>query len=245
MTQVAKSRLPSGAAMRVAAAGVVLCLIVTAAAAQNPFAPPNQALPKDPKASPESKPAPGGSGDANASKRTALKAPGSSVPTDPVMRARLLRDLYAMLATAEDQTSATTITTAIERLWQAGAGDTVSVLLDRAVKAAAGERPDLALRLLGTVTRIAPDYPEGFNRRAFVYYSMNELELALGDLRRVIALDPNHYKALEGLAQILREIDQKKAALEVYRRLISVHPHWSGTKTVVEELERTVGGQGT
>ncbi len=177
--------------------------------------------------------------------KLSLKAPGSSIPIDPVKRARLLKDLYAFLATAEDKESAGQITEAIERVWMAAAGDTVAVLLDRAVKAAATERPDLALSMLDTVTRIAPDFPEGFNRRAYVYYGLNEYERALGDLRRVLALEPNHYKALEGLGQILKETDRKKAALEVYRRLVEVHPFASGAKTTLEELERVVAGQGS
>jgi len=59
-----------------------------------------------------------------------------------------------------------------------------------------------------------------------------------------LALDPNHFKALDGLGQILREIGQKKAALEVYRKLISVHPYWAGAKEAMIELERDVKGQG-
>ncbi len=177
--------------------------------------------------------------------RPQLKAPGASIPENPAMRARLKRDLYALLAAAQDQESATTIANSIERLWIAGVGDTAQVLMERAAKSAAADRPDLALRMLDTVTRIAPDFAEGFNRRAYVYYSMNEFERALGDLRRVLALDPNHYKALDGLGQILRELGQKKAALEVYRRLNAVHPYWPGVKATLDELERTVAGQGT
>ena len=37
---------------------------------------------------------------------------------------------------------------------------------------------------------------------------------ALGDLRRALALDPNHFKSLDGLGQILREIGQKKAGAQ-------------------------------
>jgi len=178
------------------------------------------------------------------SQRRPLRAPGASIPTDPAKRAQLLRDLYALLATAEDQENATAIANAIEQLWSVSASDTVKVLMERAAKANAEQRQDLALRMLDTVTKIAPDLPEGFNRRAFIYYSLNEVERAMGDLRRVLALDPNHYKALDGLGQILREIGRKEAALQVYRRLYAVHPFWPNVKNTLDELERTEGGQG-
>ena len=71
-----------------------------------------------------------------------------------------------------------------------------------------------------------------------------DIERALGDLRRALALDPNHFKALDGLAQILREIGQKKPALKAFRQLLDIHPYWAGAKQAVDELERDVDGQG-
>ena len=72
------------------------------------------------------------------------------------------------------------------------------------------QEPELALKLLDAVVELAPDYAEGWNRRAYVHYMQSDYERAMGDLRRVLALEPNHFKALDGLAQILREIGEKK-----------------------------------
>jgi cytochrome c-type biogenesis protein CcmH/NrfG len=77
-----------------------------------------------------------------------------------------------------------------------------------------------------------------------VHFVRKDTERALGDLRRALALDPTHFKALDGLAQILREIGQKKAALKAFKELLEVHPYWSGAKQAIEELEREVEGQG-
>jgi tetratricopeptide (TPR) repeat protein len=94
------------------------------------------------------------------------------------------------------------------------------------------------------VVEQAPDFTEGWNRRAFVHFQLNNVRMALGDLRRALALDPNHFKALDGLAQVLRDIGEKPAALEVLRRLAGVHPYWSGAEQTIVELEREVEGQG-
>lgn len=178
-------------------------------------------------------------------KRPFHRVPGaSSVPDDPAQRAKLLSDLYAHLATSEDEAAAQSTAAAIERVWLSGGGDTVGLLMERALGVHKQKNADLALKLLDAVTELAPDYPEGWNRRAYILYMENDTSRALGDLRRVLALDPNHFKALDGLGQILREIGQKKAALEVYRKLLDVHPFWPGAKDVVAELEREVKGQG-
>jgi cytochrome c-type biogenesis protein CcmH/NrfG len=60
----------------------------------------------------------------------------------------------------------------------------------------------------------------------------------------VLALDPNHFNSLDVLARILREIGQKKAALQAYRQLLDVYPFWPGARQAIDELSRDVEGQG-
>jgi len=170
--------------------------------------------------------------------------PGSVLPKTPAEREKTLSDLYALLSTADDEESAKAIADAIERVWVHSGSATIDLLMERSIKAMNEKKVDLALKLLDSVVELAPDFTEGWNRRAYVYFVQNDIERALGDLRRTLALDPHHFKALDGLAQILREIGQKKAALEAFKELIDVHPYWSGAKQAIEELEREVEGQG-
>ena len=163
---------------------------------------------------------------------------------NPAEREKTLSDLYALLATADDEDTAKAITDAIERVWLHSGSATIDVLMERSIKAMSQKKVDLALKLLDSVVDLAPDYTEAWNRRAYVHFVRKDTERALGDLRRALALDPNHFKALDGLAQILREIGQKKPALKAFRQLLDVHPYWSGAKEAVEELERDVDGQG-
>jgi tetratricopeptide (TPR) repeat protein len=169
---------------------------------------------------------------------------GSAMPKTPAERDKTLSDLYALLATADDEESAKAITDAIERVWLHSGSATIDLLMERASKAISEKKLDLALKLLDYVVELAPDFAEAWNRRAYVYFVRNDIERALGDLRRTLALDPNHYKALDGLGQILREIGQKKAALKAFKQLLEVHPYWSGAKQTASELEREVDGQG-
>ena len=128
-------------------------------------------------------------------------------------------------------------------MWLYSGSPTVDLLFGRAMQAVAGKNYDRALRFLDHVVEQAPDFTEGWSRRAFVHFQLNEVGLALGDLRRALALDPCHFKALDGLAQVLRDIGEKGAALAVLRRLADVHPHWAGTEKAIEELAREVEGQ--
>jgi tetratricopeptide (TPR) repeat protein len=172
------------------------------------------------------------------------RAPRALIPESAAERALLLDELYAHLATAGSEEIAQLTSQAIEHVWLKSGSDTVNLLMERALKAVNEKKADLALKLLDGVVELAPDYAEGWSRRAYVLYTRNEFGRSLGDLRRVLALDPNHFKALDGLGQVLRELDYKKAALQVYRRLLEVHPYMSGAKAAVDELAREVEGQG-
>jgi tetratricopeptide (TPR) repeat protein len=174
------------------------------------------------------------------SKRTTQQAS----PKSPEEREKALANLYAHLATAEGEESAKTTAEAIERLWLYSGSDTINLLMERAQVAINEKNLELARKLLDHIVELAPDFAEGWNRRAYLNYMDNNLPRALGDLRRTLALDPNHFKALEGLAQILREIGEKKASLKAFQQLLEVHPYWSGAKQAIEELGREVDGQG-
>jgi tetratricopeptide (TPR) repeat protein len=166
------------------------------------------------------------------------------LPDSAVERAKMLDNLYALLATAENEEAAERTSKAIARLWLNSGSDTVTVLMARAAKAMEDKNPRLALRMLDAVVEQAPDYAEGWSQRAHVLYLEGEVHRALGDLRRALALDPNHFRALSALGHILREYGAKEGALAAYRKLLEVNPFAEGAQKAVEELEREVKGQG-
>ena len=98
--------------------------------------------------------------------------------------------------------------------------------------------------MLDEVVEQAPDYAEGWSQRGHLLYLEGETHRALGDLRRALALDPNHFRALGALAHILREYGANESALEAYRKLLQIHPFADGAQKAVDELEREVRGQG-
>jgi tetratricopeptide (TPR) repeat protein len=181
---------------------------------------------------------------AEPSARPKVPQRNSTLPRTPAEREKTLSDLYALLATADDEDAAKAIADAIERVWLHSGSATVDLLMERSIKALSDKNNDLALKLLDAVVDLAPDFTEAWNRRAYVHFVRKDTERALGDLRRALALDPHHFKALDGFAQILREMGQKKPALKAFRQLLDIHPYWSGAQQAVDELEREVDGQG-
>lgn len=169
---------------------------------------------------------------------------GLSFPQNPVEANDVLKKLFGGLSKMEDPALAQKVMSTIERIWRMPGGDTVNLLIDRASDAADKNNTDLALKLLDAAVDLAPDYAEAWNRRAFVHYLKGDTERALGDLRRALALEPNHFKALQGLAKILDEQGQKKGALKAMEQLYRVNPTTPGAKTTIDNLKKEVEGQG-
>lgn len=164
-------------------------------------------------------------------------------PRTPEERVRILGDLYTRLTEAKSAENATVIQKAIERIWLHSGSDTIDVLMSRSEKVIKDGKSELALTLLDSVIKLAPNFSEGWNRRAFVHFSSGDYNRALGDLRNVLALDHKHFQAISGLASILREFGDDKSALKAYRKVLEIHPYWDSAKTAVKELSREIEGQ--
>jgi len=229
---------PRRAAVASFALGLALVLGVALprAGAQQP-APPTDP-PAAPQEVPEVSPAPP-AGDGAAPNRLTDR-----LPTTADEKSKLLADLYAHLATAGSVEDAKKVQATIEKLWTHSGSDTVGLLMQRASKALGAKDHDTALKFLDYVVQLAPDYAEGFNRRAYIHFARNDMASAVGDLRRALALEPNHFRALDGLAQIWRQTGNAKGALSVVKQLLEVHPHWEGAARMADELAREVEGQG-
>lgn len=228
--------------------GVALAapILTLAAAAQSSREPPGRVPENAPPAtSPQPRKAepPRSAAPAAPQPRTAAKKKPAP-PDTPEAREKALANLYAHLATASEPSEATAIAAAIEALWMQSGSDTIALLLTRATQATIEKKSALARQLFDAIVDLAPDYAEGFARRAYFHYQENDTTSALGDLRRALALEPNHFRALDGLSTILKDIGEKRAALKALQQLELVHPHWPGLADELKEMERAVEGQG-
>jgi tetratricopeptide (TPR) repeat protein len=159
-------------------------------------------------------------------------------------RKDVLSSLYNQLSLSKNAASAEVIVGAIDRIWAQSGSDTTDLLMERAQLALQAQDYTLAAELLQSISEIDPRYVAGLSQLATVYYLQDRYSDAMNGLRRVLALDPMHFKAIEGLGIILRETGRNKAALQVMRQALKIHPFLESAKKAAEELERDVEGQG-
>jgi tetratricopeptide (TPR) repeat protein len=167
----------------------------------------------------------------------------NDLPETVAERDRLIGELFMRLQDAKDAETGTRIATAIERLWVYSGSDTADLLLGRATTAIEGRQADVAREVLDALIGLEPRYAEAWNRRAYLNYSEQNYAGALSDLSHVLALEPRHFKALEGLGSILKEIGQKRLALKAYRKVLELYPMADEARAAAEALAREVEGQ--
>jgi tetratricopeptide (TPR) repeat protein len=168
---------------------------------------------------------------------------GKAAPPAAERPAPTLDELFENLRRETNSVAARRIAQqVIEKLNDSGSA-TVNMLMGRAAAAMSAEKSALAEDMLTHVIVLAPDFAEGWNRRATLHYTQGNIGEALADIEKVLEIEPRHFGALSGLATILQRTGDDKRALSVWYRLLSVYPTFTNAQEAVIELEEKLAGQ--
>jgi tetratricopeptide (TPR) repeat protein len=97
-----------------------------------------------------------------------------------------------------------------------------------------------AIATFGRVIERKPDFAEGWNKRATLYYLVGEYEKSLLDCDEVMKRNPAHFGALSGYGQIYIRLNQPEKALTYFERALAVNPNMEQVEEVVQELRALV-----
>ncbi|MCH8169068.1 MAG: tetratricopeptide repeat protein [Proteobacteria bacterium] len=197
---------------------------------------PAGAQPSAPQPGPESKAGP------EAELESQLDSRPQSPEDEAALRRARLDALFARLA-RNDSPDWLSVQNEIWAQWSQSGSPAMDLLLRRAESAMENGRFELALRFLDDLVRLAPDFAEGWNKRATVYFLLEEYGRSVADIARTLALEQRHFGALSGLGMILERLGDKKGAMRAYRRGLEVHPNLPGAAQGVERLSPDVDGR--
>jgi tetratricopeptide (TPR) repeat protein len=160
---------------------------------------------------------------------------------DAVVRARHLDALFAHLKSAAVEEEADAMVAEIWKLWLQSGRPEMDTAMERAIALTATGVPALALPVLDDIVARAPDWAEGWNKRATVLYLIGEHDRSLADIERTLALEPRHFGALAGAGLIRIAKGEHRAALAAFRRALAVNPFLKERFGLIPALEREVG----
>ena len=170
---------------------------------------------------------------------------GEAVPGPLAPQGERLDNLFARLKRERSTEEARAIANEIREALSISGSATVDLLMRNASQAINDKRYGAALDFLDQVTLIAPDYAEGWNRRATVHYLLGNYPKAMSDCARVLALEPRHLGALSGIAGILQETGNDRRALEAWEAYLAYYPADREAQEQTIELMNKLAGQKT
>ena len=82
-----------------------------------------------------------------------------------------------------------------------------------------------ALLIFSQIVENFPDFSEGWNKRATLFYLVGNTDASIKDIKRTLELEPRHFGALSGLGLVYMQQGKLALAEEAFLQLITVHPN--------------------
>ena len=144
--------------------------------------------------------------------------------------ARTLRDRDPLVRALAEQ--------AMWRVWSRSGDDETDRLLGIGVEAMSERRGQVAVETFTRIIERRPDFAEGWNKRATVYYLLGEYRKSLADCDEVMKRNPYHFGALSGYGMIYLQLGDPARALGYFERALAVNPNLSQVEESVETLRQ-------
>ena len=146
-----------------------------------------------------------------------------------------LADLFERLQTTDNPAEARTVESLIWEIWEIwdvydGDGQEVERLMRDGALAMRLRNHHRAEAVLTEVTELAPDFAEGWNRRATARYLAGDYTGSVADIQRTLQLEPRHFGALSGLGLIYSELEEPGNALAAFEAALEINPHMPGAR---------------
>jgi len=101
-------------------------------------------------------------------------------------------------------------------------------------------RSEAAVETFTKVIDRRPDFAEGWNKRATVYYMLGEYTKSLADCDEVMKRNPYHFGALSGYGMIWLQLGDPEKALVWFERALDVNPNLESVEEAVQTLRRVL-----
>ena len=135
-----------------------------------------------------------------------------------------LSELFDKLFLSTNNMEASKLLFNIWDIWSIADNQETQIIFDEANQLMDVGELDNAIELFTKVIKQSPEFAEGWNKRATVYFLKGELNKSIKDIEKTLYLEPRHFGALDGLAEIYLIKDDLISAAATYRRILEIIP---------------------
>jgi tetratricopeptide (TPR) repeat protein len=147
--------------------------------------------------------------------------------------------LFRQLRDSDDLVRALT-ENSIWQTWSRSGDAKVDALFKVGVEQMNQGRTEAAIDTFTEIIRRKPDFAEGWNKRATIYFLVGDYDKSLADCDEVIKRNPQHWGALSGYGQIYVQLDRPEEALTYFQRALAVNPNLQNVENMIQQLKQVV-----
>ena len=172
----------------------------------------------------------------------AAAEPAAALPQDAA-EVNTLDKLFAELKRERNPQAAERISKRIWNEWHKSGSASIDLMMKWSNDAVAAQKYDVALDFLDEVVTLQPAFAEGWNRRATVHFIMRNFGKSMADIERTLELEPRHFGALSGMAQIMKDTGRKELALRAWQRVLDIYPMMRSAQGEIATLSEELAGE--
>ncbi len=185
------------------------------------------------------------------SREAALKSlENSEVETRAAAADRLgevgaMDDVVALLNSLRDDNELVrnTAEQSIWRIWARSGDPSVDRLYARGIREMNEGSLIRAISTFTEIIKLKPDFAEGWNKRATLYFMTEQYDKSLEDCDEVLKRNPYHFGALSGYGHIHVEFRLLEQAIEYFQRALKINPNMGSIARLIDRLERQIKDQ--
>ena len=99
---------------------------------------------------------------------------------------------------------------------------------------------EAAYKIFSTIIESAPDWAEGWNKRATVLYLMGRYQESLKDIDEVLKRESRHFGALSGQGLVQTELKNYEKAIKSYQAVQKIYPSIRAAKVMIPQLRKLI-----
>ncbi len=150
-----------------------------------------------------------------------------------------LEILFNDLSQTQSEMKAQPILLEIWSIWSVAIDTKTQEKFDAGNQLMSKRQYDESILMFSDAINLQPTFAEAWNKRATVNYIIGNYEESIRDIFSTLELEPRHFGALDGLAQIYMLQNKYFKAAQVYRKILEILPYNKKAIMHLEYLEQS------
>ena len=147
-----------------------------------------------------------------------------------------LENLFEILSKTESNIQINEVTSSIWDIWHETNDPSIEADFYRGLESMRTGDLIMSVAFFTRVIDKNPNFAEGWNKRATVYYMLGKFDASMMDIHETLKLEPRHFGAMDGMGLIFIHLEQFDKAIDIYDQMLKIFPNNSSTKQKKEML---------